>query len=428
MRLAHDCGRAFARPRGSIARGTRRARTRFTAVAGLAAGLAGAAGCTDSSRDIPTAPPRDSTNALSMAVATMLGAPLPGLSAAQRAQFARGAVVFADSFGVAQGIGPLFNGFYCADCHSTPVNGGVGTDIERHATAYHNGVCDPLTAEGGFVIQNQVIPAITVLTGMTTVPLPPDRTGVGIRTTPQVFGRGLLEAVPDAELLAIAKAERANPDNIAGTPSMISGHVGRFGRKANEATLQSFTGGAFINEMGITNPLHPHEYGYIGSFAIPDSLLSHGLEIDSAPFNDAVAFMRYLAPPSPKPPTPQTERGALAFRTAGCTGCHVQTLYTGWSPVTALQNQRVNAYSDLLLHDMGSGLADVCLNGATPSQFRTEPLMGISERTEFLHDGRAKTIEQAILMHGGQANMSRERFNRLSPAQRAAILAYVGSL
>jgi CxxC motif-containing protein (DUF1111 family) len=88
----------------------------------------------------------------------------------------------------------------------------------------------------------------------------------------------------------------------------------------------------------------------------------------------------------------------------------------------------VNAYSDLLLHDMGSGLADICLNGATPSQFRTEPLMGISERTTYLHDGRAKTIEQAILMHGGQANMSRERFNRLSPAQRAAILAYVGSL
>jgi CxxC motif-containing protein (DUF1111 family) len=88
----------------------------------------------------------------------------------------------------------------------------------------------------------------------------------------------------------------------------------------------------------------------------------------------------------------------------------------------------VNAYSDLLLHDMGSGLADICLNGATPSQFRTEPLMGISERTTYLHDGRAKTIEQAILLHGGQGSMSRERFNRLPPAQRAAILAYVGAL
>jgi CxxC motif-containing protein (DUF1111 family) len=157
-------------------------------------------------------------------------------------------------------------------------------------------------------------------------------------------------------------------------------------------------------------------------------LLSHGLEVDSARFNDAVAFMRYLAPPSPKPQTPETHAGAVVFQSAGCNGCHVPTLYTGWSPVAAIRNQHVNAYSDLLLHDMGSGLADVCLNSATPSQFRTEPLMGISERTEFLHDGRAKTIEQAILLHGGQASVSRERFARLSPAQRAAILAYVGSL
>jgi CxxC motif-containing protein (DUF1111 family) len=420
MRFAHDCGRALARPRFIT-------RTRLTALAGLAAGLA-AAGCTDSSRELPTAPPRDSTSALGMVMSAMLGGPIPGLTPAERAQFARGAIVFADSFGVAQGIGPLFNGFYCADCHETPVNGGVGTQIERHSTAYRNGVCDPLTNEGGFVIQNDVVPAITVLTGLTTVPLPPDRTGVGIRTTPQVFGRGLLEAVPDAELLAIAKAERRNPNNIAGTPVMISGHVGRFGRKDNEATLQSFTGGAFINEMGITSPLHPHEYGYIGGFTIPDSLLSHGLEVDSARFNDAVAFMRYLAPPSPKPQTPETQAGAVVFQSAGCNGCHVPTLYTGWSPVAALRNQHVNAYSDLLLHDMGSGLADVCLNSATPSQFRTEPLMGISERTEFLHDGRAKTIEQAILLHGGQASVSRERFSRLSPAQRSAILAYVGSL
>ena len=209
---------------------------------------------------------------------------------------------------------------------------------------------------------------------------------------------------------------------------MIGGHVGRFGRKANEATLESFTGGAFINEMGITNPLHPHEYGYIGGHAIPDSLMSHGLEVDSGRFNDAVAFMRYMAPPPPKPPTRETRGGAVAFQAAGCTGCHVQTLYTGWNRVAALRNQRVNAYSDLLLHDMGSGLADICLNGATPSQFRTEPLMGISERTTYLHDGRAKTIEQAVLLHGGQASISRERFNRLPAAQRAAILAYVGSL
>jgi len=366
--------------------------------------------------------------ALGMARFAVLGGPLPGLTAEERAQFARGAKVFADSFGVAQGIGPLFNGFYCADCHTAPVNGGVGDDVERHSTAFRNGVCDPLTAEGGFVIQNQVTPAITALFGMTAVPLPPDRTGVGLRTTPQTFGRGLLEAVPDAELLAIARAELANPDNIAGTPSIINGRVGRFGRKANSPTLTDFTAGAFLNEMGITSALKPHEYGYIGTFAIPDSLMSHAVEIDQHDFDDAVAFMRYSAPPAPQAPTPESRAGAFVFAQAGCASCHVQTLYTGASPVAALRNQPVNAFSDLLLHDMGSGLADICLNGATPAQFRTEPLMGISERTQFLHDGRAKTIEQAILLHGGQGAIARDRFNRLSRAQRAAVLAYVGSL
>ena len=404
--------------------------SRLAVIATVTAVSVIATACIDSSRESPTSPTNAAAaRALNTITAAVLGGPLVGLTGEQLAAFNRGAIVASDSFGVPQGIGPLFNGFYCTDCHANPVAGGIGDDVERHATAYRRGVCDPLTSEGGFVIQNQVTPAITALFGLTSVPLPPDRTGVGLRTTGQLFGRGLLEAVPDEELIELARRERSDPDDIAGTPSILAGgHVGRFGRKGNSATLTDFVGGAFINEMGITNPLHPHEYGFIGTHPIPASLLSHGLEISQQQLDDATAFVRYLAPPAPQQPTQQTMAGAQAFRRIGCASCHVPTLTTGWNPVRALRSVRVAAFSDLLLHDMGPRLADICLNGATPSQFRTEPLMGVSLRSQFLHDGRAKTVEQAILLHGGQANPARRRFSDLSPIQRAALVAYVNSL
>ena len=404
--------------------------SRLITIATIAAASVIATACTDSSRESPVSPTNAAaTKALNNITAAVLGGPLAGLTGAQLAAFSRGAVVAADSFGVPEGIGPLFNGFYCTDCHANPVAGGIGDDVERHATAYRGGVCDPLTAEGGFVIQNQVIPAITTLFGFTSVPLPADRTGVGLRTTGQLFGRGLMEAVPDEELIQLARQERFYPDRVAGTANILAnGHVGRFGRKDNESSLTDFVGGAFINEMGITNPLHPKEFGFIGGRTIPDSLQSHGLEVNQQQFNDAVSFVRFLAAAPPGKPTPQTFFGQALFSRTGCASCHTPTLVTGRNEVRALNSVRFPIYSDLLLHDMGSRNADICLNNATPSQFRTEPLMGISLRNQFLHDGSAKTIEQAILLHGGQGSAARNRFNALSSAQRAALLAYVGAL
>jgi CxxC motif-containing protein (DUF1111 family) len=112
----------------------------------------------------------------------------------------------------------------------------------------------------------------------------------------------------------------------------------------------------------------------------------------------------------------------------GCASCHVPVLPTGDNPVHALRNKSVAAYTDLLLHDMGPGLEDICLGGASPAEFRTEPLMGLRLQTTFLHDGRASTVIDAIEAHGGEALAARDRFRDLSSAERAAILAFLGSL
>jgi CxxC motif-containing protein (DUF1111 family) len=120
--------------------------------------------------------------------------------------------------------------------------------------------------------------------------------------------------------------------------------------------------------------------------------------------------------------------GAVTFRRIGCASCHVPALVTGANPVPALRFRVVPAYTDLLLHDMGPDLADICLGEAQPSEFRTEPLMGLRFATAFLHDGRATTISQAIELHGGEGQRARNRFMRLTPLQRRTVLRFLKTL
>jgi CxxC motif-containing protein (DUF1111 family) len=120
--------------------------------------------------------------------------------------------------------------------------------------------------------------------------------------------------------------------------------------------------------------------------------------------------------------------GVELFAKVGCTACHVPSLQTGRSPIKALDRKPVNAFTDLLLHDMGPALADICRGDALPSEFRTEPLMGLRFREHFLHDARAESIEDAILLHGGEAMGSRNKFDGLKANQKAALLAYLNTL
>jgi CxxC motif-containing protein (DUF1111 family) len=395
-------------------------------------------------RDMPTEPAPGNEPpplAADLTAAAPVGGPLAGLTLAQLVKFQQGRGVFETEFTPEQGLGPLFNATGCAGCHEVPVTGGGGSndpeeegeDIEVHATALVFGGCDDLAAEGGQVFQKQATPALQAL-GTDAEPVPAAATATGERTTGDLFGFGLLDAVPDAQILALADPRDRNGDGISGRPNRTrDGRLGRFGRKAQVATLREFSAEAFVMEMGITNPEFETEQTVNGkSFDCepsPDCVdPTPEPEINQDALDAVDAFVRLLAPPRGLPLTLRGVAGQYYFSAIGCAGCHVPTLRTGYSPVSALSHKAVQAYTDLLLHDMGPDLADICLGGARPSEFRTEPLMGLRFATAFLHDGRAHTIEEAIQLHGGEGAGSRRRWNALPRYLRAAVLEYIGRL
>ena len=395
-------------------------------------------------RGAPTAAPPDAKTPTPAAevliVPPSLGRPLPGLSPAQRRQFEVGRVVFQTEFTPETGLGPLFNAVGCGSCHEEPVVGGGGSntdeggeDIEVHATAFHAGSetaqCDDLAAVGGQVIQKQLTPAYSEYTHLTSEPIPATATDSGHRTTPDLFGFGLLDAVPDAEILALADPDDRNGDGISGRPNRTAdGRLGRFGRKAQAATLREFNIDAFVMEMGVTNPGNQTEQTIAGEPLAPGIDPVPEPEITAQQFDATDAFVRFLAPPPRGPFSIGAARGALLFRSIGCASCHVPALVTGANPNRVLRFQIVRAYTDLLLHDMGPDLADICLGQALRSEFRTEPLMGLRFASAFLHDGRATTVRQAIELHDGEARGARNRFLRLTEFEKRALEKFLGTL
>jgi CxxC motif-containing protein (DUF1111 family) len=365
------------------------------------------------------------------------GDPLPGLTPAERNQFERGKIVFERVFTAETGLGPTFNADACAECHESPVAGGLGDEIEIHVAAYtpEPTFCDPLIQKGGFVIQQKVTDELKAAMGIDKEPTPPEATGAGTRTTPDILGFGLLDAVPDSTILILADPDDRNRDGISGRVNrFFDGRVGRFGRKALVPTLSEFNQGAFVAEQGITNPAVPTEEN-VGGLAIPAGVDPvPEPEIDQSSLDLAEAFVRFLAPPAPLRQSGAAKYGRRLFHEIGCASCHIPTLRTGKSPVSALRYRDVAAYTDLLLHDMGPELADICLGLAEPSEFRTEPLMGLhlsnqlEDGPRFLHDGRAHSIEEAIRLHGGEGAAAREKFMRLSDKDRKDLLEFLGTL
>jgi CxxC motif-containing protein (DUF1111 family) len=365
------------------------------------------------------------------------GDPIDGLTRAELARFERGRAAFARVFSPQTGLGPLFNAESCGECHESPVAGGPGDEVEVHVSAYFPDAsfCDPLVDKGGPVIQQRATPALKAALGIEGEPVPAGAAS-GERTAPDVLGFGLLDAVPDATILALADPEDADGDGISGRPNrFFDGRLGRFGRKALVPTLREFNDGAFVIEQGITNPAVLTEET-VGGLPLPagvDPLAEP--EVDQETIDLVDDFVRFLAPPAPLKLSASAMHGRRIFDSIGCNGCHVPALRTGNHPVRALRYRKVQAYTDLLLHDMGPELADICLGQATPSEFRTEPLMGLrfSEQIEegsprFLHDGRARTIDEAIRLHGGEGASSRDRFVGLSEADRADLLEFLRSL
>jgi CxxC motif-containing protein (DUF1111 family) len=328
------------------------------------------------------------------------------------------------------GLGPLFNAESCSACHAEPASGGGGEIVEVHATAFaEDGTCDPLLDAGGPVYQQRVTAVLRDALDIEEEPIQSRATAQAIRTTPDVLGFGLLDAVPEETILALADPDDRDGDGVSGRVNrFLDGRVGRFGRKVFIPTLREFNEGAFLIEQGITTPANPME-GSVAGVPLPGGVdPTPDPEIDQVAIDSTDAFVRFLAPPSARPLPRSGRRGRGIFRTIGCADCHVPTLKTGHHLVHALSYRHVDAYTDLLLHDMGPELADICLGEATPSEFRTEPLMGLRFSERFLHDGRATSIEEAIRMHGGEGVAARERFEALAESDRQALLEFLESL
>lgn len=356
--------------------------------------------------------------------------PLPGLNADELARFEAGERIFEGTFTPEEGVGPLFNAEACSACHDDPIDGGNGETREQHVSGRGDeGLCSDLAAFGGPVVQQRATTALTEATGLTAEPVPAQALATGMRTTPDVFGFGLLDAVPDATILALADPDDRDGDGISGRVNRLrDGRLGRFGRKASVSALADFNEGAFLAELGLTTPRQLEENSIAGA-PLPAG-------VDPAPEPEVSAekvartddYVRFLAPPAPGPRGEEERRGERVFERIGCTACHVPSLRTGPHAVEALSNRTVWAYTDLLLHDMGPDLADLCLGEAEPAEFRTEPLMGLRHVRALLHDGRAPDVSTAIELHAGEAARARDAFLALTPTERDALLAFLASL
>ena len=357
------------------------------------------------------------------------GDPLRDLTQAERASFDSGRVTFDAVFTPETGLGPLFNSVSCGECHEDPASGGVGDEVEVHAAAFRAPLCDPLVGEGGIVIQQHATPALTAALGIDSEPFPPSATARALRTTPVLFGRGFLDLVPDSLILSYVDSADQNGDGVSGRPArFFDGRLGRFGRKGLVPVLDDFNAGAYVIEMGITSPAVPTEET-VGGRPIPAGVDPvPEPEISQATLEFTDAFVRFLAPPTPLKANKAAKRGQQLFQDVGCAACHIPTLTTGASPIAALNRKAFSAYTDLLLHDMGPDLADICLVDATPAEFRTEPLMGLRVKHDFMHDGRDTTLEAAIQSHGGEGARARDNFLQLSADERAALVAFLKTL
>jgi len=364
---------------------------------------------------------------------TQLGDPLPGLTTNQLAQFQTGKQAFQRVFAPQDGLGPLFNANSCAQCHEDPVVGGVGDEIEIHATKFSPpDMCDSLLREGGPVFETQATPLLQAH-GITNDPVPPDATDIGRRTPPMLFGFVLVDGIPEATILA--NQHTGNAHGIHGHVNRtIDGRVGRFGHKADTAALFDFNVGAYHGEMGITSALEPVKKTIDGTPVPPDTILGPEPNISLDEISNTTAFIQFLAPPPRQILTNHQDRalarrGKHLFTSLQCAECHTPKMKTGRSEVRALNYKTVALYSDLLVHDMGTNLADICLQQAAPPEFRTAPLMGLRFHVDkLLHDAGATNVQQAIERHGGEAQRSADEFKTLSDEDKQALLKFLDTI
>jgi len=401
------------------------------------------------------------------------GGPGPNLDEKELAQHFEGDAAFESVFvtspaPVNPGLGPTFNNTSCNGCHPRDGRGlafaggpplfspllvrvslaagagtpeapggvvpvpGLGTQVQDHAVYGQSPEATVLLTWEDIVGEYGDGTPFTLRQPIIEMTYP-DGTPVGDevlmsgRIPPPVFGLGLLEAIPEAMIESLADPDDHDKDGISGRTNQVwdaglgKAVLGRFGWKANTANLEGQVAAAYANDMGISSPLHPDGDGT--------------MEIDQATIDITTFYVATLGVPAPHEAGPEARHGAKLFRAMGCTGCHAESFETGDHPIAALAHQKIRPHTDLLLHDMGPGLADGRPDWqASGSEWRTPPLWGVGltatvlPLATFLHDGRARTLAEAILWHGGEGEKSREAFRKARVADREALLAFLRTL
>ena len=334
---------------------------------------------------------------------------------------ARGAKLFVTDFTPEQGLGPLFNRRSCVMCHGSPTTGGMGWNglgIVHRVGRFAGGSFDPLIGAGGPVARDHSIAELGVPCNLTAGP-PAAANLISIRNAPPLYGLGLIDRIPDA----VIRAGAITMNGAKGRPHVVhdalgNERVGRFGWKADTATLEQFVGEAFRNELGITNPIAPIDL--VAPTGGCGGQPSATVKDDGSVVQAVTAYIASMPPP-PSRVGSQHRAGQILFSEIGCAACHTPTL-----PANGVD---VALYSDLLLHDLGPSMDDRVVQGeATGKDWRTTPLWGLSMRGRLLHDGRATNVAEAILAHEGEASPATKAFRQLTWHEQTSLIGFLLAL
>lgn len=366
----------------------------------------------------------------------LLDGPVAELSYEQSQRFLLGDVAFNDEiFTPEKGLGPIFVATSCGSCHAGDGKGHPFTTLTRFGQIDETG--NKFLDQGGPQLQNRAIPGYM-----------PEQIPAGAAfskfTPPANTGLGFLELVSDADILAMADPDDLDQDGISGVPNYGSlpnyvipfnnaipkngKYIHRFGKKAATYNLLQQTVNAYNQDIGIASSYDPID---VYTHLIIDP------EISTQTVNNVVFYLQTLkAPIQRNQGDPEVQNGRLIFDRINCSGCHKPTLKTGPSTIKALSNTIFHPYTDLLLHDMGPGLDDGYTEGTAKTyEWRTPPLwgLGISANSQgggyhLMHDGRAKSIEEAIQLHGGEATSAKNKYVQLSAAEKSNLLKFLKSL
>lgn len=397
----------------------------FASVALAAAALLGL-GC-EQGRRIP-----ETHGPIAAGISARLGEPRPDATDEQRATFERGSALTLGRFTPAGGLGPAFNAVSCGGCHEKPTLGGKAGLYRNFFVAGHrapdgtfalisslgstSGIQRIYSNARGAPARPQVDPSINVVAQRVAIPL---------------YGAGLLAELSEDEIQKRADPDDRDADGISGRVNWDHGSVGRFGHKAQTANIEAFVRGPLFNQLGLTTtPLTEEQRTRLGlptgrsvgaDIPITDDDGIPDPELSPPQLFDLAGFILWMAAPMVEPETTQIARGRRLFDLVECSACHTPRLESPRGPLPV--------YSDLLLHDMGPDLDDGIEQGlATGSEFRTQPLWGIGAGGPYLHDGRAGTLREAILLHGGEAKESRDLAAALANADLEDLIEFLRSL